>query len=259
MLYSVNPGNLYTGFSVIEGVQNWSQAAESRMLWVKGVHEEQYPSSASAIAAKVISVALKLQIPTVFFFCNVADQSNYPKEYDMRFESTFVDCVYSPIRQLISVLAPYVEGTRGLEKARFVELDGSFESLDTAIELLKELLMIVPRTLIVVIDGLDRIAKRGFDKGLTRFLMLLETVLVEESMSRVRKHMVLKILFTSAGYCDIFGVIDKESLDIVFALERTPKHLARRGRLMTELHLINATGEENTTGDTDDDDNHDDE
>lgn len=119
--------------------------------------------------------------------------------------------------------------------------------------------MIVPRTLIIVIDGLDRIAKRGFDKVLTRFLMLLETVLVEESMSRVRKHMVLKILFTTAGYCDIFGVIDKESLDIVFALERTPKHLARRGRLLTESHLINATEEENTTGDTDDDDNHDDE
>lgn len=68
MLYSVNPDNVYTGFSVIEEVQNWSQAAGSRMLWVKGVHEEQYPSSASAIAAKVISVALKLQIPTVFFF-----------------------------------------------------------------------------------------------------------------------------------------------------------------------------------------------
>jgi hypothetical protein len=254
-LHSINPDHLYSNFSIIEGVQEWSQAVESRMLWVKGVHEAQYPSSASAVAAKVISVALKLRIPTIFFFCTIpTDGVDHLDSRNTYYEWTFIDCIYSLIRQIINVLAPHVDRVQGLKKEHFARLDGSFESLEAALDLLEALFSVAPRTLLVIIDGLDRIAERGFDDLLGAFLKLLEGVLVRESWRRGQKAMVLKALFSTAGPCDALQTIATQNLDIVFASERTPKHLAKRGRILTEPHLIGTGLEEAPSSDVSSDD-----
>jgi hypothetical protein len=257
-LNSVNPDHLYSNFSIIEGVQRWSQAAESRMLWVKGVHEEQYPSSASAVAAKVISVGLDLHIPTIFFFCTIpTDDVDHLDSRNKCYEWTFIDCIYSLIRQLISVLAPCVDGVPGLGKRHFTKLNGSFESLRPALDLLEALFSIAPRILLVIIDGLDRIAERGFDDVLVDFLKLLEDVLVGESCKRGQKGMVLKALFSTAGPCDALATIATKNIDTVFASDRTPKRIAKRGRILTAPHLMGTVPGEGPSSDVSSDDDSD--
>jgi hypothetical protein len=91
---------------------------------------------------------------------------------------------------------------------------------------------------LVIIDGLDRIAERGFDDLLVAFLKLIEDVLVGESCKREQKGMVLKALFSTAGLCDALKVIANKNLDTGFASERTPKRLAQRGRILTKPHLM---------------------
>ncbi|KAF7503916.1 hypothetical protein GJ744_002997 [Endocarpon pusillum] len=71
-------------------------------------------------------------------------------------QSTLINLAYSLIRQAIALLPRTVHSSRKqLSRAALRALDGSLESWDSALEVLKAVLKLMPRTCIVVLHGLD--------------------------------------------------------------------------------------------------------
>lgn len=86
---------------------------------------------------------------------NRAADSQY---WDAVAQSTLVNLMYSLIRQAIALLPRTVQSSgKKLSRAAFRALDGSLGSWDSALEVLKAVLKLTPRTCIVVLHGLDRL------------------------------------------------------------------------------------------------------
>ncbi|KAL9118431.1 MAG: hypothetical protein Q9187_005026 [Circinaria calcarea] len=227
---------VYTEHSVVESLQDWSHGAKSKSLWILGVYEDIYPSSTSAIAAKVINTALELKIPLLCFFCNIPeeDEETTDNEEDTtsREEATVIDLLYTLIRQAIELLPRQISTESHLTKSRFTRLDGTFETFDEAFDILTDLLYLIPDTFLIIIDGIEQLDDIHVDEKVTDILELLRKVTLQES-SKPKK--VVKILYTTAGPCDALEGLDDDHLEVVKANPRkalrSPGH-QRKGKVI---------------------------
>ena len=227
---------VYTEHSVVESLQDWSHGPKSESLWIRGAYEDIYPSSTSAIAAKVINTALELKIPLLCFFCNIPeeDEETMDNEEDIpsREEATVIDLLYSLIRQAIELLPRQISTKSNLTKSRFAHLDGTLETFDEALDILADLLFLILDTFLIIIDGIEQLDDTSVDDTVTEILEQLQETTLRDS-SKPKK--AVKILYTTAGPCSALEGLDDDHLEVVKANERkalrSPGHL-RKGRVM---------------------------
>ena len=217
---------------VVFQLQEWGASTTSQSLWVKGAFQNQSLPSTTAIAVKVVTSAQSLDIPVICYLCSPLKSCIH--DDDLAAE-TVVDLVYSLIRQIIYLLPSDFESSANLTKNRFSKLDGENESLGTALALLKPLLDLTPKTLLVVIDGLehldDSIAEEDVDYVLQ---ILLESV---TSSASGRDQRLLKTLFTTAGNCNTLENFDEDFLTTIEPRRGPPKRRRKRGMRLAEFEL----------------------
>ena len=234
ILETLNPDVVCTNPSIIEAIQDWSQATTSQSLWIQGPFEDVYPSTMSEVAGKVVSIALEMKLPVLCFFCDLQRYENVENTYYANPAAlSLIDLVYSLIRQLIDLFPAQVHAMQDVRKSDFEGLTGSLDSYDNAVMVFSKLLYLAPSTMLVFIDGLeqfDNVAVSEDDLQYTSsethnlILDLLEVLqdYMERTISGTTKDKgLMKILYTSAGPCATLENMDKESLQWVEAEEGT--------------------------------------
>jgi hypothetical protein len=194
---------------------------------------EAYPTSNSRLAANVLSRARRFEIPVLGFFCESPmeidsdhDDEIHGKAYwDEVSESMLVNLVYTLIRQVISLLPRNVATKKKLTKKIFKELDGTIYSWDAAIDVLKMMLRLAPKTCLIVIDGLDRLGNE-WGEHIDDVLGAIGKY-VDESSPRQ-----WKLLLTTGGYCEVLD----EALDEDEIVEVMPRY-RKRGQLDVDEEL----------------------
>lgn len=238
-LSEIDAESAYTEPSIVESLQDWGHGSTSQSLWIRGIYEEFYPSSTSAIAAKIVKTALDTKIPLLYFFCNIPeeDEELMDDEDDTpsKEEAAVIDFLYSLIRQAIELLPREISTKSNLTKPRFARLDGTLDTFDEALNILADLLLLVPSTLLIVIDGIEQLDDTDVDENITDILKFIQDTTLRESSGSEK---VVKILYTTAGPCSALDGLDDENLEVVRTNERkalrSPGN-ARKGRILLDI------------------------
>ena len=235
----INAECAYTESSIVESLQDWSRGSTSQSLWIRGIYEESYPSSTSAIAAKIVNTALDVKIPLLCFFCNIPEEDeelmNDEDDTPSKDAAAVIDLLYSLIRQAIELLPRQISTKSNLTKPRFALLDGTLDTFDEALNILADLLLLVPSTLLIIIDGIEQLDDTDVDENITDILELLQGTTVQDVSGSEK---VVKVLYTTAGPCGALDGLDDDNLEVVKTNERkalrSPGN-ARKGRIMLDV------------------------
>lgn len=215
-----------TAKSVLEPLQEWLSASESRTLWVYGPANASIPSDLSSTAEYVVSTITSVHLPLIAHRCR-------PEETEIE---ALISMVYSLIFQLVWQLPNSFTTHRIFDSSRFVVLDRSIRTLDQALILMEDLLAEVPRLLVCVLDGVQ-MAEDGREdvRGTGMFLDLFLEVLKESKESKI-----LKILLTTDGFCHRLHrrLSSEEQVDAMNDAEQFAGQ-RKRGRVaLTNLALL---------------------
>ncbi|KAL8794264.1 MAG: hypothetical protein Q9195_003218 [Heterodermia aff. obscurata] len=210
---------------VLDSIQGWIRSPKSQALWVQGAYQVAYPSQVTAIAARVVTVALEYKMPVLYGFSNEDDDGNEDCQslrvdpYNSPSENILIDIIYSLTRQLINQLSPKISTSRRLSKQYFEKFDGSINTFQSALLLFKELFRQAPTNLWIVLDGVERLDDSTVQTLLLKLLMCLQDVVTDTSSRRV-----VKVLYTSAGFCSTLEQLDEDFLENVEARVQKARH-----------------------------------
>ena len=216
-------------------LEEWSRVPISKTLWIRGHDEISYPSSNSKVAATVAAQASQAGIPLLGFFCDCRDPREDPtkdkyisKTERAAFKETVViNLIYSLIRQVISILPNRIETRTKFSKAAFSKLDGTLYTWDDALKILKRLMKLMPRVVLVVIDGVEQLDQSDNGEYVDDILSLLLSYIDNDEGGDGR---IFKILFTTAGACSALEKYDDVARDMVTPSQVRAKRVHGRGR-----------------------------
>lgn len=141
------------------------------------------------LTAKLIRLAANNAVPVLSYFCHLPRRDPLRPGNPTREAQALIALTYALLRQAIALLPPAFETTMGvdLSERRFGALDGTVRTWGVAVGVLGEVLALVPRVVVCVVDGvqwLDDASTRELLRGFVGALAAQERV---------------KVLFTTAG------------------------------------------------------------
>ena len=195
--------DIYISATAFAPLQEWMSAEEGGWLWLHGPPLTGTVGNVSVAAAYAVTLTEQLNIPTVAYRFRADDfglAENAKSDAIGRSLAMdrFVLMIYSFVRQLIWLLPEEVETDIDLSVARFQRLDGGRASLLDAFNLIEALLTLMPKALVIVIDGvqyIDNDEEEAVDCT-WGYLDLFLDILREAGQSRT-----LKVLLSSDGLC----------------------------------------------------------
>lgn len=215
----VGPGGLALPLprEAVVGVQDWLKETRSTTLWVEGPAGVPYPSGVSTTALYVSDLFAAAEIPCIAFF----PKSRCPgTSAECPQQRVLLNLLYSLLRQLINILPRVFTNDNNamlaLDKQRFDKLDGTVDSIEPAMELIRDLLPLAPqRPLVVVVNGLQLAESRRPE---TRTALNELVLLLQEQQQQLQG--LVKLLFTTDGQSQVLGRVIgfRERLDLSRAM-----------------------------------------
>ncbi|KAK5630512.1 hypothetical protein RRF57_006227 [Xylaria bambusicola] len=176
--------------AVFPKLRTWMvENASSRTLWISSPYDKAGTTSARAAALAVVTAAWQAETPLISHFC----QRPRPREVRSGMSIVqvgLVGMVYSLIHQLLQFGSE--EEILPISEEKMTSLDGSNNSWEASLEVLRVLLDHTPVLMYCVIDGLNDLEWGDTGKGCPQVLDVL--------FARQRKTgTVFNILLTTAG------------------------------------------------------------
>ncbi|XEU99954.1 hypothetical protein FSHL1_005241 [Fusarium sambucinum] len=196
-------------------IKLWIDSLESKSIWIQGIPSAQQDSIVSRTAARIYDVSTEARLPCIAVFCQ--PRYHFAKEKGLTQKAaSLIAFLYSIIRQLIRLLPTQFSAVEGLARRNFDLLDGSMQSIQASLDLIRALLNHAPSPLIWVIDGLQLVEDRTSMPFLQTFLGLLK--------ERKTKS-ISKACFTTQGNCAVLA----RGLDFRERVDATRTALGRPG------------------------------
>lgn len=177
------PANV--GIETVAALTQWVQGQSSQMLWLDGsaTEAEDVENPLTIIASDITRMIESSDLPMISYFC----RTDWQDQHDKTFEHiASVALLYALIRQLVELQLPRVDTSINLSEERFRLLDGSLDTWNISLALLRDLISLLPRTTFCVIDGLHWLDAQGTETALEQLVQCL----------RDEK---LRVLFTTTG------------------------------------------------------------
>ncbi|KAB5582312.1 hypothetical protein GE09DRAFT_263460 [Coniochaeta sp. 2T2.1] len=172
--------------NVLADIQRWLKLTTSALLWVEG---PGYASDLSPTALRVCIVTSDAGIPCISFFDKRRYRLSSTKGLTYP-EAGLISLLHSLISQLINTLPVVFHTDDTFEDEDFSHLDGSPASIDSALDMIRKLLLHAPPVLMCVIDGIQ-----AFDtKELRPHIRRLVDILRDQGTRTV-----VKAMFTTDG------------------------------------------------------------
>ena len=223
---------------ILESIQDWISSPNSQALWVQGAYQEAYPSQVTSIAARIVNVGLERKMPVLYGFSNEDDDGNEgcgsfnADPYNSPSENILIDLIYSLTRQLINQLSPKVSTSSKLSKQFFEKFDGSIKTFESALSLFRELFRHAPANLWIVLDGIERLDNSTVENLLLELLEFFQNAITDTSSRKL-----VKVLYTSAGYCSTLEELDVDYLENVKAKEVKARYAHGNMLSLSQLDL----------------------
>lgn len=212
---------------VVIRLQDWLSATESRLLWIMGRALSPTPSDESATAAHVFHLAEDAGIPCIYFSFKISDISSHDT-WDQKQQGMMVSLVYSLMRQLVLLVPPHFRS--GHDFSTLLEkMDGSPETVTSALGMMPKLLSLAPRLLICVLDGLHHLSHPSINGQAEELLLMLQ---------RPANNHTIKVLITTSGFFAGGSRLDASSrLDCSRLASRRPGRGVPGGRSLRILRF----------------------
>ncbi|KAI0141733.1 hypothetical protein GGR57DRAFT_508995 [Xylariaceae sp. FL1272] len=174
--------------TALRRISEWMNSATSRTLWIDGpsVSLADFDNPLSSLASSVVELAEKAHVPVVSYFCNLRRGETLQAGNDTREIQACLALTFALVRQLLELLEPQFETKVDLSEPRFSLLDGCILSWPEIIRLFRDLLSLMPDTLLCVIDGLHWLDDRSTHCYLDELVSAMQS-------SKMR------VLFTTTG------------------------------------------------------------
>lgn len=205
----VSGTKIFAEHRIVEVVQTFCRATVSQMLWVIGTKSRLYPSPMTSIAASIVNALDEASVPTLSLFF----------DFPVTDSGAVINFQYSLIRQMINLLPTQIAADIAVSPQAFSLLNGTLDSWNIGMLIIKTLFGYMPPLLFLVIDGLDHLdfLSPGEQQLLDLVHFLHKQVMLRTSEGDTKScHTgTFKILFTTAGSCACLNALNEESFTIL--------------------------------------------
>lgn len=144
------------------------------------------------LTAKLIRLAANNAVPVLSYFCHLPRRDPLRPGNPTRETQALTALTYALLRQAIALLPPAFETTAtttgvDLSERRFGALDETVRTWGVAVGVLGEVLALLPRAVVCVVDGMQ-----WLDDGSTKEYL-------REFVAALARQERVKVLFTTAG------------------------------------------------------------
>ncbi|KAK4165173.1 hypothetical protein QBC43DRAFT_316153 [Cladorrhinum sp. PSN259] len=171
---------------VLIDVQKWLRLDKTALLWVEG----PVTSDLSTTALQVSLVTSNAGVPCISFFDKARYAFASSKSSLSQKEAGIIALLFTLITQLVNLLPPSFATELDFDENQFSRLDGTWESVNPALNIIRALLRHAPPSIVCVVDGIQSLEV----KQTKRYLQELVDILREQGDSTV-----VKVLFTTDG------------------------------------------------------------
>ncbi|KAI1750559.1 hypothetical protein F4782DRAFT_509432 [Xylaria castorea] len=179
-----------TGVSAdaVRRLSDWMKDPTSLLLWLEGprIDADDIDNPISVLANRVIQLAEQAQVPTISYCCELRRGEPIKAGNDSREAQASVSLICALIRQMIELLLPAFRAGVDLSEGRFRVLDGCILSWSESVRVFRDILPLMPDTMLCVIDGLHWLDDRSTDRCL-------------EELIKAMRGTKLRVLFTTTG------------------------------------------------------------
>ncbi|PLN81339.1 hypothetical protein BDW42DRAFT_193862 [Aspergillus taichungensis] len=159
---------------VLNSIRRWIASPQSRMIWIEGMPSYSYGSKLSLTAMQLCTISMRAQIACVSFFCKPSYKFASGSHAALsNQEASTVALLYSVIAQLARLIPADFQGSLSLYQQQFQLLDGSIGSAFTALQIIQDLLIHSPPSVVWIIDGLQLAESKSTIRILDEFLGML--------------------------------------------------------------------------------------
>ena len=188
----------YMDWQVVSALEEWT-TSQAQMICIVGPTQIVDTSPTTIIASEYVIFATQAEIPTISYFCKLPrPRTKLPNAMTAEM-SGLISLTYALIRQLIELLPSFTSYAEDLGAQRFANLNGSADSYEEAIGVLRELLDLSPPMLFCIIDAFEILDDRSTTAHMTAFVDTLRGHKSYKAPASTGSDRVLKILFTTAG------------------------------------------------------------
>ncbi|KAI1276256.1 hypothetical protein F5Y07DRAFT_366932 [Xylaria sp. FL0933] len=176
------------GTDTVRRLSEWMKAPTSHFLWLEGpqIDAEDIDNPITVLANRLLQLAQQAQIPTVSYYCELRRGEQLRSGNGSREAQASVGLVCALVRQMIELLLPSFQAEVDLSPDRFRILDGCILSWSELVRVYRDLIPLMPDTLLCVIDGLHWLD----DQSIARCL---------EELVQAMRGTKMKVLFTTTG------------------------------------------------------------
>ncbi|TDZ54530.1 Acetylcholinesterase [Colletotrichum trifolii] len=149
-------------------IVSWAKASPPNILWFEGspLDARNFENPLTMTAATIIELAAKIGAPTISYFCELPRRSELRKGNDITEAQAMLSLAYALARQLIELLPPIIETTVDLSQGRFESLDGTIGTWELLLQVLSDLIKMLPGPIFCIIDGLHWLDDRATNGNL---------------------------------------------------------------------------------------------
>jgi hypothetical protein len=180
--------------SIASRLLQWNKATESSVLCIQLPFDPARGSVGSRIASYMVSTACEVGYPIISYFCALPRQDNVEEG---RTPHTIALCgmMACLIRQLVELLPDTLpeSSSNVIDDARFKALDGTLKTWNKMLSLFADLLSLIPRSMLIVIHGMQRLNSGDTTDQIQALLDVLRNQICE------RRPQTVKILFVTEG------------------------------------------------------------
>jgi hypothetical protein len=149
---------------VITRLSNWV-AGEPGILWLQGPFQagDGISSPVAPLAAKMIELANELKVPLMSYFCHLPRRQSLRPGNSTQQAQASVALITALARQAMELLLPVFESDLNLSEVRLSLNTGTMASMPETLRLLADVLRILDRQVLCIIDGVHWLDDRSTD------------------------------------------------------------------------------------------------
>ncbi|KAI1502349.1 hypothetical protein F5X99DRAFT_379172 [Biscogniauxia marginata] len=156
-------------------LSEWMKYDSSRFLWLDGppTEADDFDNPITVLANQVVELAEQARIPVLSYCCELRRGERLRSSNDTREAQASVSLVCALLRQMTELLLPKFETEVDLSASRLRLIDGSILCWSEILRLFRDLLPLMPDTLLCVIDGFQWIDDRSTSRYLEEFIQTM--------------------------------------------------------------------------------------
>ncbi|KAI1383575.1 uncharacterized protein F4822DRAFT_81891 [Hypoxylon trugodes] len=169
-------------------LSEWMKDKSSHLLWLEGppIEADDIDNPITMLANKVMDLSEQSNIPVLSYCCEIRRGERLRPGNDTREAQSCVSLLCALLRQMIELLLPKFDSATDFSSSRLRSIDGSILCWSQMLNLFRDLLALMPGTILCVIDGFQWLGDRDTEPYL------------EELIQTIRGSQ-LQCLFTTTG------------------------------------------------------------